>query len=222
MFMMPTPAPYAIPTSVSLAATNSGSGGTVTMPADVQSGDVLVVFHGDRSASPSANAGFTTIASAGSANGVFTDSGCILSYRISDGTEASQSYTGWTGLGAAWAALVWRPNVPAISVNIQDAASYAGTGNPAANVMGISGSSYPTIAAYGIWEAGAGPTGSISFSGDGNDPVSGSTSIGQYDQTSTNSIRSRHHAQSSGGFDITADVGDVGVQASASGYLEIS
>lgn len=214
--------PVHLPTTLTLASTNTGTGGTVTMPADVDAGDVIVICHGDRSASPSKHADFTTLASAGNTNGAFTDSGCIVSYKIADGTEASQGYAGWTGLDAQWTVSVWRPDVPCRTLTAQDTASYAGTGDPAPNVMdmGVSSSTVPTVAVYMIWENGTVNGADFgTFSGDGNDPVTGSTQLLEDD--GTNSIISYQHAQDAGGFDITADIGNIGVQASASGYLEV-
>lgn len=221
MFLMPTPSPFLLPSTLSLASTNTGTGGTVTMPADVATGDVIIVCHGDRSAVPSKHADFTTLDSAGNTNGGFTDSGGIISYRISDGTEASQSYAGWTGLDAQWTVSVWRPDVPCRTLTPQDTTAYAGTGNPAANVMGVSAATVPTVAVYMIWEAGTTiPADFGTFSGDGNDPVTGSTQL--IENGGSNGIISYQHAQDAGGFDITADIGDIGVQASMSGYLEVT
>lgn len=218
MFLMPTPSPFLLPSTISLASTNTGTGGTVTMPADVATGDVIIVCHGAASASPSKHADFTTLASAGNTNGIFTDSGGIISYRISDGTEGSQSYAGWSGASdASWVVSVWRPDVPASTLTPQDTASYAGTGNPAGNTMGVSAASAPTVAVYMIWDSGASPPADFgTFSGDGNDPVTGST------QLSVGAIISYQHTQGAGGFDITADIHDIGVQASMSGYLEVT
>ena len=110
--------------------------------------------------------------------------------------------------------------VPADAGVATDTFSYAGTSNPSANVMGIAGIANPTVAMYAIWEAGN-TTPSGSFSGDGNDPVTGTTTLTSDD--GTNGIVCYFKAQDAAvGFDITADVGDIGVQASASGFVDVS
>lgn len=213
MFLMPTPAPFLKPTSFTLHDTGTGTGGTVTVPAGVQAGDIIMVGHGDRVSVPSVGSGMTEIAKAGNTNGGFTDSGITTCFKVSDGTETT--ITGFTGTQASWCVAVFRPNVAASSGVVTGTSSYAGTGNPAANVMGISASSSATVAIYAIWEAGnTTPTGS--FTG-----VSGVTTLTTFN--GTHGIVVYLKAQDAGsGSDITADVGDIGVQASASGYLEIS
>lgn len=220
MFLMPTPAPFLKVSSFTLHDTNTGTGGTVTMPAGLQVGDIIMVGHGDRNSSPSVGTGFTEVDKAGNTNGAFTDSGITTAFKISDGTETTVS--GWTGTGASWCCAVFRPDIAASSASAQDTYAYAGTGNPAGNTISCTSSANPTISIYAIWEAGnVMGTGYGTFSADGNDPITGATQL--LSDNGGNGLIVYFKAQEvSGAFDVLADIGDIGVQASANGYVEVS
>ena len=220
MFLMPTPSPFLKVTSLSLVGTTSGTGGTVTVHGSVQAGDIILVGHGDRNASPSVGAGMTEIAKAGNGNGIYADSGITTCVKIADGTETTIS--GFTGTRASWGSAVFRPNIVATTASAQDTYSYAGTGNPTANTITCASAANPTIAIYAIWEAGNVMTSGFgTFSADGNDPITGATQV-LSDNSGDGIIVYFKEQAVSGAFDILADIGDIGVQASANGYVEVT
>ncbi|WP_304189101.1 hypothetical protein [Lentibacter algarum] len=220
MFLMPIPPVFLKVTSLSLVGTTSGTGGTVTVHASVQAGDIIMVGHGDRHSSPSVGTGFTEIDKAGNTNGGFTDSGICTAFKIADGTETTVS--GWTGTGASWGSAVFRPNIPATSGAALDTYAYAGTGNPTANTISCTTATNPTIAIYAIWEASNVMGNDFgTFSADGNDPITGATQV-LSDNGGHGLIVYFKEQAVSGAFDILADIGDIGVQASANGYVEVS
>ena len=221
-FPFPIVAPHLKVTSLVLADSTTGTGGTVTFPADINEGDIIIVAHGDRSASPSDGAGFTEIAKAGNTNGLYTDSGIILSYKISDGTEGGATLGGWQNFNGSWGCAVYRPNIRATSVTVRDTVAYAGTGNNTSNTITASNSTNPTISVYAIWEAGnVMSSGYGTFSADGNDPITGATQL-LSDNGGHGLIFYSKGQAVDGAFNIFANIGDIGVAASASGYLEVS
>lgn len=221
-FPFPAIPPYLKATSLTLASSSTGTSGTVTFPADINEGDIIIVAHGDRSASPSDGAGFTEIAKAGNTNSISTDSGIILSYKIADGTEGGTTLSGWQNFNGSWGCAVYRPNVAATSVAVQDTVAYAGTGDNTANTITASNSANPTISVYAIWEAGNVMTANYgTFSADGNDPITGATQL-LSDSGGHGLIFYSKEQVASEAFNIFADIGNIGVAASASGYLEVS
>jgi hypothetical protein len=135
-----------------LSATSTAT--TITVPADVRAGDLLVLLDrcngivlctGDPPAAvvPS---GFTTISNQATGNGVASPRRQIASYKLADGSEASTSLTGMTAAsGGAKILAVFRGGIPIVSVVLNDVGGQTTDGNPTAQVVNASGGTPPLI-----------------------------------------------------------------------------
>lgn len=224
MFMMPMPSALTGVTTLSLvtSATSTEYNGTITFPSGIEAGDIIIVGqqYGDTDTTAEPNytsytgTGFTSVGS-GYDPGIDWVYQHAVSYKVADGTEASAAIGGFmpqeSGSDVTAAIVVYRPNYPATTVAAQDITSAATTGNPAAQVINASNSSYATIC---VGHAGGNNTPSVSWSGTPDVTVSYSTGAAEI------SFRAEAATQGSGA-DITFDVGDTGSNHATSFYLEV-
>jgi len=144
-------------TTLSQVASATSIGNTITGPAGIQAGDLLVLW--DVAANAGATTpttvvptGFTSIAN------LVTDVEVrsILSTKIADGSEASASLTGMNGNSENNKALyVFRGNVPILTATPTDVATEGQNGNPAAQTVNASGATVPLVVLAGYYTAGA-------------------------------------------------------------------
>jgi hypothetical protein len=171
---------------------------SLTLPTGLKAGDLLVTTRSCNNASPTAvPSGWTLAHSYGNANGIFSDNGAQIAYRIvQSSSESGTTVSGFAG-GSGLSGTVCfhiRGNTVIRSVTVQDtygSASSGGTGNPTSNAsdsslctvsvasMGILGqissasSLIGTSTNFGTFRNAAG----------GTDPISGSQNYlaGDYD-----------------------------------------
>ena len=133
--------------TLSFLASATSTGSTITVPATVQAGDLLLYFDRARngaitpptSVTPT---GFTLIGTSITAS--FTR--VNLSYKIAVGTEASTNITGMNGNSQNnKIMLVFRGSSPLVSVTPASVAEEATTGDPSAQVVTASGGTPPLI-----------------------------------------------------------------------------
>jgi len=170
---------------------------SLTLPAGLKTGDLLVTTRSCNNASPTAvPSGWTLAHSYGNANGIFTDNGAQIAYRIvQSSAESGTTVSGFAGGSARSGTVCFhiRGNTVIRSVTVQDTYGSAGTGtgNPTINAsdsslctvsvasMGILGqidsatSLLGTSTNFGTFRNAAG----------GTDPISGSQNYlaGDYD-----------------------------------------
>lgn len=162
---------------------------SLTLPSSLKAGDLLVASHSAQSASPTAvPSGWTLAHYVGNANGIFSDNGSQVAYRIvqnasESGTTVS-GFAGPTNNDAGTVCYAIRGNTSIRTVTVQDTYGSAGTGtgNPTINA---SDSSLCTvsIAAMGILGQISSPTsligtitnfGTFRNAAGGTDPIAGS------------------------------------------------
>lgn len=171
---------------------------SLTLPTGLKAGDLLVTTRSCNNASPTAvPSGWTLAHSYGNANGIFSDNGAQIAYRIvQSSSESGTTVSGFAG-GSGLSGTVCfhiRGNTAIRTVTVQDtygSASSGGTGNPTINAsdsslctvsvasMGILGqissasSLIGTSTNFGTFRNAAG----------GTDPISGSQNYlaGDYD-----------------------------------------
>lgn len=143
-------------TTLTQAASATSTAGTITVPADVRYGDLLVLH--DRATNSAGHGipstvlplGFTAIANSSITSGPETRQ--IISYKIAAGSEAGTSITGMDGTGFDRKLLyVFRSDSTIESVVASTPNSEATDGNPAAQVVAASGGTPPlvVIGSYG-------------------------------------------------------------------------
>lgn len=144
-------------TTLSEQASATSTAATITGPASIAAGDLLVLwdaangsFGEPTSVVPT---GFTSIIDFST---VGTDLRCIASYKIADGSEASATITGMDGAAADHKMLyVFRGNVAISSVSANDTASEINIGNPLAQTVNASGGTPPLIIFGGYLSLGS-------------------------------------------------------------------
>lgn len=128
------------------SSTAGGSGATITAPASINAGDLIVLIDYAINATglptevvPS---GFTSISSVSSGK-----TRCILSYKKADGTEGSSSITGMSSnINVMYKVIVtFRGDVAATTITSNDPDGEATTGNPTAQTVTASGGSSPLV-----------------------------------------------------------------------------
>ena len=176
----------------------SNNSTSLTLPSSLKAGDLLVASHSAQSASPtSVPSGWTLAHYVGNANGIFSDNGSQVAYRIvQSSSESGTTVSGFAGPSnndAGTVCYVIRGNIAIRTVIVKDTYGSAGigTGNPTINAsdsslctvsiaaMGILGqisnttSQIGTVTNYGTFRNSAG----------GTDPISGSQNYlsGYYD-----------------------------------------
>ena len=149
VFPFPTTSAYLGVTSAEILTHVSYAGYNPTIPATVESGDLLVVGHYAQDDTPNIPSGWTTIASAGNANGIFSSSGAMLAYKIASASDASTTLTGlsYNANRSGGVLYVFRANerINSVTVSTSDRLQYAGTGSSSGTYY-CSSSTKPTIA----------------------------------------------------------------------------
>jgi len=140
-------APPAVLTTVSFIASTTATAASITAPASINAGDLLVMFDGAiTNAGPVPTSvvptGFTQILElndGGSARNIW-------SYKIAVGNEDGTSITGMDGANTDRKAILqFRGDAPISSVTVQDIGSQITDGDPAAQVVNASGGVVPLI-----------------------------------------------------------------------------
>ena len=170
---------------------------SLTLPAGLKEGDILVTTRSCNNASPTAvPSGWTLAHSYGNTNGIFSDNGAQIAYRIVQSSSESGTTVSGFASGALSGTVCFhiRGNTAIRTVTVQDtygSASSGGTGNPTINAsdsslctvsvasMGVLGqidsatSLLGTSTNFGTFRNAAG----------GTDPISGSQNYlaGDYD-----------------------------------------
>ena len=197
-------------TTLSFIASTIADADSITAPASINSGDLLVMF--DYSGKPSGGGtptGFTNIFDT---SGAYVD--IIASYKIADGTEDSSSITGLTG-GYAGLKIIqqFRGDDTISSISAQDIASQVTDGDPSTQTCNASLGSSPLIV-FGMYGS--------------HDTIStrtfSPTEDGETDNTgSAEQLHAKYKIYNSSPADVTIDMGAVDFQnALGSFYLEAS
>jgi hypothetical protein len=148
----------AVLSSIVQQASSTSTTSTITAPAGIIAGDLLVLMDSATSALSTPTsvipAGFTQITQS---NGTGGGAGQrqILSYKLADGSEAGASITGMTGNFLRKVLATFRGNVPATAVTPAGAAAQTTSGNPSAQIVpsGIGIGPLVVVAAYGAIQA---------------------------------------------------------------------
>lgn len=139
------PAPL---TTLSFLGSAISSTATVTVPATVQAGDLLVLFNQGVSASTPTTAvpaGFTLVANTSDATNRI-----IESYKIAVGTEAGTSISGMTSTGHGYILACFRGDVPIKAVTAASVNAQTTSATPTAQTI-TSGSGVAPLVAIGTW-----------------------------------------------------------------------
>lgn len=133
-------------TSLALEDSALSTGATITGPASIQAGDLLILK--DRPSqtgsvpSTAVPSGFSIISNID--NGTTTR--VILSYKIADGSEASATLTGMSSANTSRKELlVFRANSPITAVNVQSVNGEFTTGDPSPQTVTASGGELPLV-----------------------------------------------------------------------------
>ena len=163
---------FARPSSVAFVTSTTSTAATISAPASVNAGDLLVLFDLAISGiSPVTNvvpSGFTQIAT----DATLTTSRTTISYKIADGSEGSATLTGMDSTFEAKVLLQFRANIQIQSVTAQDVSLISTSGSPSSESITASGGAAPLIilAYYGsdkpvaLTFTGATPDGTITNS----------------------------------------------------------
>jgi hypothetical protein len=185
----------------SSTSTNSA---TITAPATIQAGDILILaqYSSSLTSVPTAvfPSGFTTVVNTGG-----VEARAIISYKIADGSEASAVFTGMDATGTdqfdAKAMYVFRGDAAAVSVTISDVNGEVQTsGNPAAQVKNIASEVAPLVV---IGSFGTEPTGTV-------DPRTWTPGPKDGEINPTNQFYLAYEIFTSGWADTTIDMADEG------------
>ena len=147
-----------MPASITEFATATSTAETITVPAAIEAGDIIVLL--DRAHNLAAGGNPTAVVPTGFVS--INDQAAvrirqILSYKPADGTEDSSTLTGMTGTANVMKQLiVFRPNVPPVSLSIGSVVANLQSTDPAGVVTLAGAGSTPMIVlgAYGVEGAG--------------------------------------------------------------------
>lgn len=207
---MPTLALGSGVTTLSKVADATSTAETITVPASVQAGDLIVLkdsaVAGVSAPSTVVPSGFTSIVNTSVDTTISIRQ--IVSYKIADGTEGSSSLTGMNGGSFNNKELiVFRGDVPITTVTPSTPNEEATTGDPASQNAAASGGTAPLIVLAGYGSNGSVTTRSFSPAEDA-EITAGLKSYTKY------------KIYNSGPSDTTVDMGDYGTNALQSFYLE--
>ena len=150
-----TTAGAAAVTSIVKQAEATSTTSTITAPADIIAGDMLVLLdraHGSSLPTDVTPTGWTTLNN--QSNGSTTRQN--LSYKLAVGTEASSSITGMNGADNNWKIMqVYRPNVAATTLTAGGGVGTITNGDPAAQTITSSAGAAPLVVfgGYGVNDA---------------------------------------------------------------------
>ncbi len=223
MFLMPTPAPYLQPSTITLVGSSeSFDSNTVAFPETAEAGDVIIVMYGNRKSNPPIPTDFTLIADIGSTNGISTDTGTSVSYLIAEGGETQAAGTG-TSLGPCLICAQYRFNAPVKTVTIASSSEYSGSGNPSNDTtLTASGNTKPNVALLSVYSASTltVDTTHVNFNGATGGTVERDVvNTGDGDRTTLGYFL---EADTGAGSDVVVSVGDTGVTATINALLEFS
>lgn len=204
MFASPAIITNSVISSLSIVGYSLSNNSTsLTLPSSLKAGDLLVASHSAQSASPTAvPIGWTLAHYVGNANGIFSDNGSQVAYRIVySSSESGTTVSGFAGPAnndAGTVCYAIRGNTAIRTVTVQDkyGSAGSGTGNPTIHAsdsnlctvsiaaMGILGqisstsSLIGTVTNFGTFRNAAG----------GTDPIAGSQNYlsGTYDAADDN------------------------------------
>lgn len=129
--------------SLSFIASTTSTASTVTAPASIDAGDLLVILEGaGGSVSGSLASGFTLARE--DINGP-TQTNIRIGYKIADGSEDSASLGGYSASVMRKIVLQFRGDVAISSIAVQDDDGEITTGNPASQTVTSSGGTTPLI-----------------------------------------------------------------------------
>lgn len=156
---------------------------TITAPATIVAGDLLILFQSSTSSGSPPTAvtpsGWTNLVNDSLDYGVAGDR-VMVDYKIAAGTEDGSTITGMDGsLDDRKVMLQFRGDPVIASVSLQDLAiEFANAGDPAGQTCNASGGVVPLIV-FGLWSNAGGSIDPRSFSpaADGEVAVSGSTAF---------------------------------------------
>lgn len=153
MFVFPVPyvtAAAGLTTLSFITATTSVDSDTITAPATINAGDLLVMFdYGVKPSGGGVPSGWSEVADVTSA---YVD--VVISYKIAVGSEDGATITGLTGItGAAKIIQQFRGNIALSSITVQDLGSQITDGNPTSQTVTASGGAVPLIVfgMYGVF-----------------------------------------------------------------------
>lgn len=139
--------------SITFHASATSGGDTITVPATVIAGDILVLHEwGDGNPTGGTPTGWTTIADIGG----MSDERVVASYKLAVLADAGASITGLLSGGSSpdefKVMAVFRPDVPAALLTLADVASEVAD-DPSAQVINASGGT-PPLVALGFYKGG--------------------------------------------------------------------
>jgi hypothetical protein len=201
-------------------AVNTGS---IIMPTGIQQSDIIIVGYKADWASITnyEGSGFTRISSDGNDNGIFSDVGTMLSYKVAAGNESGDSIGGFTPNGSYYCIFVVRPSRILRSISAVDTGGYAGrdnapprtitTANAAANATTIA------LAVFGHWtsETGTGIFSPVTSS------IRASTGSGSDGENATLFIHLQNPALVTP-VNVATDYNNNSVNAYSTGYIRIT
>lgn len=151
----------AIPTSITQVASATSTTGTLTAPANIQAGDLLVIVQrssSDTSTPPSAvtPSGFLTAnnVSNSTGGGKSFASRQIVNYKLATGAEASTNFSVMTGsdvdasIDQRSIMVVFRPNVPASAIVLADVEGAMSNGGVGPFTIASGSGIVPLVAIY--------------------------------------------------------------------------
>ncbi len=153
-------------TEVTMVASATNGDSTLTAPANIIAGDLLIVL--DWALNTTATlpttaipSGFTSASNSSiAANAGANGTRLIASYKLADGSEASSNFTCMSATATVRNVMaVFRGNIPALSLTLASVAAQATDGNPTAQVVSSSGGVAPLVV-FGCY---AGPAGAGSL-----------------------------------------------------------
>lgn len=132
-------------TSITNPSSSTSTGSTITAPSDLQMGDLLLIFDcASTSGAPPSSvqpSGFTAVSEQSGSS--MTDA---MWYKIADGSEASQTFTGMNGVFSDRKLfLVFRANIPIISATLSTVSKTITGSNPGSQTISASGGTAPLL-----------------------------------------------------------------------------
>lgn len=206
----------AVPATLSFLDSTVSSGSSVTGPAGIQAGDLLVCWDVATDASAVALnplSGFTSIVTDGDTG---NDQYCVLSYKIADGSEASASISGMNGASSNTKLLmVFRPDVPISAVNVVDASITQTGGDPGSESITAGGGVVPLVVLGAYAALSSIDSESFSPAADGE--------IERQPGSLLSNAELLYKIYNSSPANVTIDVGDEGLSTTMAGcYLEVA
>jgi hypothetical protein len=201
--------------SITQVGSSTSTAATITLPADIQAGDLIVILDG-------ANSAFATPAAVtptdftNHANNTVTPPyegyRLMLSSKLAVGTEGSASITGMNGnAGNTKACYVFRGDIPATSRTPSTFNGEGTTGDPAAQNVAASGGSAPLVVLAGYF-ARSGPVDPRTFSPAKDGEINAGSGV----------LYLAYKIYNSSPADVSVDMDDEVTNLLQSGYIEMA